>query len=78
MLSFDIISLVKDNRLTIQINKPKSKVFEFTTNPKNTPLWIFLSKKPAEAYIQWRHERELQAGISSKNTGAFFHAVIPD
>ena len=31
---------MKDNRLTIQINRPKSKVFEFTTNPKNTPLWI--------------------------------------
>ena len=31
---------MKDNRLTIQINRPVSQVFEFTTNPKNTPLWI--------------------------------------
>ncbi len=31
---------MKDLRLTIKINKPVIEVFEFTTNPKNTPLWV--------------------------------------
>lgn len=31
---------MKENRLTIQINKPAEAVFEFTINPRNTPLWI--------------------------------------
>ena len=30
---------MKDNRLTIQINKPSAEVFAYYTNPKNTPLW---------------------------------------
>ncbi len=31
---------MKDKKLIIQIDKPISEVFTFTTNPKNTPLWI--------------------------------------
>ena len=31
---------MKENRIKIVINKPVGEVFEFTTNPKNTHLWI--------------------------------------
>lgn len=30
---------MKDNRLTIKIEKPSDEVFAYYTNPKNTPLW---------------------------------------
>jgi uncharacterized protein YndB with AHSA1/START domain len=31
---------MQENKITIAINKPIEEVFEFTTNPKNTHLWI--------------------------------------
>jgi len=31
---------MKENKIKIIINKPIDEVFEFTTNPNNTPLWI--------------------------------------
>ena len=31
---------MQENKLTIRINKPIHKVFVFTTNPQNTPLWL--------------------------------------
>ena len=30
---------MKDNRLTVKINKSSDVVFAYYTNPKNTPLW---------------------------------------
>lgn len=30
---------MKNNRLTIKINRPSDVVFAYYTNPKNTPLW---------------------------------------
>ncbi len=35
-----LINQMKDLKLTIKINKPVSEVFEFTTNPKKTHLWV--------------------------------------
>ncbi len=31
---------MRENKVTIVINRPIEDVFEFTTNPKNTHLWI--------------------------------------
>lgn len=31
---------MKENKLRIVLDSPVHKVFEFTVNPKNTPLWI--------------------------------------
>lgn len=31
---------MKENEISIVINRSVSEVFEFTTNPKNTPKWI--------------------------------------
>lgn len=31
---------MRENKLTIKINKPANSVFAFYINPKNTPLWL--------------------------------------
>ena len=31
---------MKENKISIEINRPVSEVFAFTLNPKNTHLWI--------------------------------------
>ena len=31
---------MKENKIKVIINRPISEVFEFTTNPKNTHMWI--------------------------------------
>jgi len=31
---------MKENKITIRINRPVAEVFEFTINPNNTHLWI--------------------------------------
>ena len=42
---------MKDVRLTVRIKKPIEEVFEFTTNPANTPKWIdSIVKEEAEQF----------------------------
>ena len=42
---------MKQNKLTITINKPLKDVFEFTVNPKNTRLWIpFIEEEVSEEF----------------------------
>ncbi len=42
---------MKENELKIIINKSIEEVFEFTTNPKNTHLWVpFIEEEVAEEF----------------------------
>ena len=42
---------MRENKITVIINKPIEEVFEFTTNPKNTQLWIpSIDEEIAEEY----------------------------
>ncbi len=42
---------MKENKIIIIIDKPVKEVFDFTTNPKNTPKWLAsVSEEIAEEY----------------------------
>ncbi len=42
---------MRENKITVVIDKPIDKVFEFTTNPQNTHLWIpSISVEVADEY----------------------------
>lgn len=42
---------MQKNKITIIINKPIEEVFKFTTNPKNTHLWIpLIEEEIADEY----------------------------
>ncbi len=44
-------SNMRENKITVIINQPIDKVFEFTTNPQNTHLWIpSISEEIADEY----------------------------
>ena len=54
---------MKNLRLKITIDKPVSEVFEFTTNPKNTSLWVNTIIK--EETNEW----PIKNGTIYRNTG---------
>ncbi len=54
---------MQENKITIIINKPIEDVFEFTTNPKNTHLWVpSIVEEGADEYPP-------QIGTKYKNRG---------
>jgi len=52
---------MKENLISIKINKPIKKVFEFTINPKNTHIWINSIKK------EWINEEKIKLWVIYKN-----------
>lgn len=54
---------MRENKLSILIEKPVERVFEFTTNPKNTHVWI---DSIEEEII---NTEEIQIGTLYKNRG---------
>jgi len=55
---------MKENKITVIIDKPINEVFEFTTNPQNTHLWISsISEEIADEYppkinTEYRNRRD--------------------
>ncbi len=42
---------MRENKITVVINKSIDEVFEFTTNPQNTHLWVpFISEETSSEY----------------------------
>ncbi len=58
---------MKRNRLNVIIEKPVEEVFEFTTNPKNTPSWICTYRKKYLANILRRLELNIRIEVILKN-----------
>jgi len=54
---------MKRNVLNTTINKPIEAVFEFTTNPKNTPLWLESVK------VEKTNEWPVKLGTIYRNRG---------
>ena len=52
---------MRDNKLSVVINKPVNEVFEFTINPVNTPSWI------AGIVKEETNEREIRKGTKYRN-----------
>ncbi|MCK4635383.1 MAG: hypothetical protein KAT04_05335 [Methylococcales bacterium] len=61
---------MKKNKITIIIDKPIEEVFEFTTNPKNTHLWISsIEEEIVDEYPP-------KIGTQYKNTGGVLNGIF--
>jgi len=65
---------MRNNKLTIYINKSVAEVFEFTTNPENTHKWVdFIVKEVADGkqidvgttYTNWNQDGDMNSYIVS-------------
>ena len=46
--------------ISVSINKPASKVYQFASNPENFPLWVeFIKSMTRETGNSWRAETDL-------------------
>lgn len=67
---------MKQNKLTVQINKPVEEVFTYTINPKYSPLWVdsFLEEKTGEWPVRLGtvYSEKLKNGANSSYTVTAF------
>lgn len=54
---------MKQNKLTIRINKPVHEIFTWLLNPKNTPLWV------SSVVKEERNEELTKIGTTYRNLG---------
>lgn len=62
---------MRKNKINVIINKPIREVFEFTTNPKNTPLWIVNLKEELSSEYPPKINTEYKNRDSSGNWDSY-------
>lgn len=67
---------MKNNKLIIKINKPSYVVFDYYTNPKNTPLWWDVVTK--EKTSEWPIKIGTIYKSKSKETGGWSEFTVTD
>lgn len=67
---------MKDNKLTIKIEKPSNVVFAYYTNPKNTPLWW--DAVTIEETSEWPIKIGTTCKSQSKESGDWSEFTVTD